>query len=61
MRRQCQLSNSSEIFGAGGHFGCPKLTFDHISGHFRSIWNFFFEFFDKAGGHFGWDDNVNYR
>ena len=45
---------------AGGHFGCPKLTFDRISGHFRSIRNFFF---DKmaAGGHFGWDDNVNYR
>ena len=20
---------------AGGHFGCPKFTFDHISGHFR--------------------------
>ena len=22
---------------AGGHFGCPKITLDHISGHFRSI------------------------
>ena len=45
---------------AGGHFGCPKITFDHISCHLRSIRNFFF---DKmaAGGHFGWDDNVNYR
>ena len=21
---------------AGGHVGCPKITFDHISGHFRS-------------------------
>ena len=31
----------------GGHFGCPKITFDRISGHFRSIHNFF--------------DNVNYR
>ena len=89
-----------------GHFGCLKLTFDSNSGHFRSIQNFFFRrpfwmwenhfpshfcpfqidrpfwmseihfrwhfwpfqihtelFFDKmaAGGHFGWDDNVNYR
>ena len=23
---------------AGGHFGCSKITFDCISGHFRSIW-----------------------
>ena len=22
---------------AVGHFGCPKFTLDHISGHFRSI------------------------
>ena len=26
---------------AGGHFGCPKITFDRISGYFRSICNFF--------------------
>ena len=25
-----------------GHFGCPKFTFDRISGHFRSIWNYLF-------------------
>ena len=25
---------------AGGHFGGPKITFDHISRHFRSICNF---------------------
>ena len=25
-----------------GHFGCPKFTFDRISGHFRSILNFIF-------------------
>ena len=34
-----------EIFdkmAAVGHFGCPKFTFDRISGHFRSIRNFFF-------------------
>ena len=31
---------------AGGHFGCPQITFDRISGHFISIRNFFFfEFF----------------
>ena len=23
---------------AADHFGCPKFTFDRISGHFRSIW-----------------------
>ena len=54
----------TELFDAGGHFGRPKITFDRISGHFRSIRNFFFDFFfDKmaAGGHFGWDVNVNYR
>ena len=48
----------------GGHFGCPKITFDHSSCHFRSIRNFFFlKFLDKmaAGGHFGLDDNVSYR
>ena len=27
---------------AGDHFGCPKITFDRISGHFRSIQNYFF-------------------
>ena len=47
----------------GAHFGCPKFTFDPISGHFRSIRNLIFfgkflflrMFFYKmaAGGHFG--------
>ena len=34
---------------AGGHFGCPKITFDLISGHFRSIhnFNFFLKFLTK--------------
>ena len=32
---------------ACGHFGCPKLTFDGIYGHFRSIRNFCFENFTK--------------
>ena len=27
---------------AVGHFGCPKFTFDHISGHFRSIRIYYF-------------------
>ena len=27
---------------AGGHFGWPKITFDRISRHFRSIRNFYF-------------------
>ena len=27
---------------AVGHFGCPKFTLDHISGHFRSIQIFIF-------------------
>ena len=38
------------------HFGFPKFTFDRISGHFRSICNFFLcEIFDimAAVGHFG--------
>ena len=34
---------------AGGHFGCPKLTFDGISGHFRSIWKFLFKIFLQNG------------
>ena len=31
------------------HFGCPKFTFDRISGHFRSIRNFFFGNFRQNG------------
>ena len=27
---------------ASAHFGCPKFTFDRISGHFRSLRNFIF-------------------
>ena len=35
---------------AGGHFGCPKITFDLISDHFRSIhnFNFFLKFLTKS-------------
>ena len=32
---------------AVGHFGCPKFTFDRISGHFRSIGHFGFPKFRK--------------
>ena len=40
---------------ASGHFGCPKITFGRISGHFRSIRNFLLNSFYKmaAFGHFG--------
>ena len=54
-----QYATFFEIFdkmAAVGHFGCPKFTLDHISGHFRSIQIFFFDFFFykmAAGGHFG--------
>ena len=39
----------------GCHFGCPKITFCHISGNFRAIRNFIFCIFYKmaAGAHFG--------
>ena len=50
------LINFFHKMAAGGHFGWPKIAFDHISRHFRSIRNFiFWVFFLKmaAGGHFG--------
>ena len=45
---------------AGGHFGWPKITFDRISRHFRSIRNFCFQngrrwpFWKSNLNHFGW-------
>ena len=33
---------------ASGHFGCPKITFGRISGHFRSIQNFYFLFLQNG-------------
>ena len=33
---------------AGSHFGCPKITFGHISGNFRSIRNFFWNFWQNG-------------
>ena len=43
-----------EKMAAGGHIGCPKITFDLISIHFTSK-RFFFLIFDKMAdvGHFG--------
>ena len=38
------LLKNLDKMAAGGHFGCPKITFDHSSCHFRSIRNFFFKF-----------------
>ena len=29
-----------DIMAGGGHFGCSKITFDRISGYFRSIGHF---------------------
>ena len=40
---------------AVGHFGCPKFTFDHISGHFRSIQNFCGCFYKMDAGVIGSD------
>ena len=37
----------------GGHFGWPKIIFDCISRHFRSICNFFFFFKMAASSHCG--------
>ena len=36
--------------GAGDHFGLPKITFDHISRHFKSIRNFFLFWFCSQNG-----------
>ena len=33
------------MFSQNCHIGWPKITFDHISHHFRSMHNFFFWFF----------------
>ena len=51
-----------EIFdkmAAGGHFGCPKFTFDRISGHFRAIGHFGYPKFTfyRNSGHFRWIQN----
>ena len=54
------ISDRYSFFFSGGHFGCLKLTLDRISGHFRSIRNFFL---DKmaAGCHFGCPQITLYR
>ena len=38
---------------ASGHVGSPKITFDRISRHFRSLRNFYYFHKMAAGGHFG--------
>ena len=43
--RFCNLFKFFYKMAAGGHFGCPKFTLDHISGHFRSIQILFFFWF----------------
>ena len=59
-RRSCQAESPLVyIFfrkmTPGGHFGWPKITFDRISRHFRSIHNCCICFHKMAaGGHFGW-------
>ena len=40
------ISDRCRIYFSGGHFGCLKITFHRISGHFRFIRNFLsFSFF----------------
>ena len=53
------ISDRYRFLFFGGHLGCPKSTFDRISGHFRSIcnYNFFLIFYkitavDHISGHF---------
>ena len=48
------ISHGYIIYFVGGHFGCPKITFDRISGHFRSIGHFRWPkfTFDGIHGHF---------
>ena len=48
---------------AVGHFGCPKFTFDRISGHFRSIWTFIFFWNFLQNGHRRpfWMSKIHFR
>ena len=51
-----QINTNFNFFhkiAASGHFGWPKITFDCIFRHFRSIHNFFFSQ-NGCSGHFGW-------
>ena len=49
------------FFTAGGHFGCPKITFDLISIHFTSINNFFFKFWQNGWRRPFWMSEFNFR
>ena len=42
MPRRTQIR--TQVRADGSHFGLPKITFNRISRHFRSIHNFFFRF-----------------
>ena len=44
---QCATYINFHKMAAGGHFWWPKITFDRISRHFRSIRNFFLDLFSK--------------
>ena len=45
---------------AGGHFGCPKITFGHISGHFRSMRNFFLNFLQNGRRRPSWMSEIHF-
>ena len=48
---------------ADAHFGCPKFTFDRISGHFRSIrnFNYFWNFLPNGYRRPFWISEINFR
>ena len=58
-----QILNFFDKMTAGVNFGCPKFTFDRISGHFRSIRNFiFFGNFWQNGCHRPfWMSEIHFR
>ena len=49
------IFKKNDKMAAGDHFGCSQITFDRISGLGFVLSKM------ATGGHFGWDDNVNYR
>ena len=60
---RCATLICLEIFdkmAAGGHFGCPKITFDHISDHFRSMRNFFLNVFQNGRRRPFWMSEIHF-
>ena len=57
------LCNFFYKMAAGGHFGCPKITFDLISIHFTSIHNFFlfWNFWQNGWRRPFWMSEFNFR